>query len=68
MGEVVDGVLYVGEQTLLHPSATIYLEPAYQQELRRRISIIKDHSGQDFMPVLDDLVREAKRAAKAKRP
>ena len=68
MGEVVDGVLYVGEQTLLYPSPIIYLDPAYQKELRRRVSIIKDQSGQDFMPVLDDLVREAKKAEKAKHP
>ena len=44
---------------------TIYLDPAYQRELRRRASIIKDHSGQDFMLVLDDLVKEAAQEAKS---
>jgi hypothetical protein len=35
------------------------LDPGYQQELRRRAAIIKDYSGQDFMPAIDDLVRQA---------
>lgn len=66
MGEVVDGVLCVGEQTLLYPSPTIYLDPVYQRELRRRASIIKEFSGQDFISVIDDLVREARKTEKGK--
>jgi hypothetical protein len=58
--EVIDGVLYVGEQTLWYPSPQIYLEPAYQQELRRRITIIKEWSGQDFITGLDELIEKGK--------
>jgi hypothetical protein len=61
MGEVVDAVLNVGEQTLVYPSPTIYLDPAYQRELRRHARIIKEFSGQDFMPVIDELVKEARK-------
>ena len=58
--------MYLGpDRTFLYPSPTIYLDPAYQQELRRRASIIKEHTGQDFMPALDDLVKEAAKEAKA---
>jgi len=65
MGEVVDGILYLGgDQTKLFPSPTIYLEPAYQQQLRRRAAIIKEYNGQDFLPTLDDLVKEAQQAGK----
>lgn len=61
MGRVVDGVLYLGgDETTLYPSPTIYLEPVYQQQLRERALIIKEFNGQDFMPVLDDLVAEGK--------
>ena len=66
LGDVVDGLLYVGDQTFLYPSPTIYLDPAYQRELRRHASIIKEFSGQDFMPVIDELVNEARKAEKQK--
>jgi hypothetical protein len=66
MGEVVDGVLNVGGQTLVYPSPTIYLDPVYLRELRRRAQIIKESNGQDFTPVIDDLVREAKQTEKGK--
>jgi hypothetical protein len=66
LSDVVDGVLSVGGQTFHYPSPTIYLEPVYQRELRRRASIIKEFSGQDFMPVIDDLVREASKAQERK--
>jgi hypothetical protein len=59
MGEVVDGVLFVGVQTFAYPPPTIYLEPVYQRELRRRAAIIKEFSGQDFAPAIDELVKEA---------
>jgi len=63
MGEVVDGVLYLGgDETRVFPPASIYLEPAYQKELRRRIRIIKAYNGQDFEPILDDLIKEAEGA------
>ena len=60
MGNVVDGLLYVGGNHSLYPSPTIYLDPVYQQELRRRALIIKNYSGQDFMPGIDELVKEGK--------
>jgi hypothetical protein len=67
MGEVVDGVLYLGgDETRLFPSPTIYLEPAYQLQLRGRAEIIKEFNGQDFGPTLDDLVKEAEQAEKMK--
>ena len=66
MGDVVDGLLYIGDQTLLYPPPTIYLDPDYQRELRRRASIIKEFSGQDFIPAIDDLVNEARKAEKEK--
>jgi hypothetical protein len=65
MGKVIDGVLYLGgDETKLFPSPAIYLEPAYQQQLRHRAVIIKEFNGQDFMPVLDDLIKEAQQAEK----
>lgn len=61
LGEVVDGVLYLGgDKTVIFPSPTIYLEPVYQQQLRQRARIIKESNGQDFESVLDDLIRQAK--------
>jgi hypothetical protein len=60
MGNVVDGLLYVGGNHSLYPSPTIYLDPVYQQELRRRALIIKNYNGQDFMPGIDELVKEGK--------
>lgn len=59
MGDVVDGVLNVGAQTFAYPSPKIYLDPDYQRELRRRAAIIKEFSGQDFITVIDELVKEA---------
>jgi hypothetical protein len=60
MGNVVDGLLYVGGNHSLYPSPTIYLDPVYQRELRRRALIIKNYNGQDFMPGIDELVKEGK--------
>jgi hypothetical protein len=62
MAEVVDAVLWVGEPVLTYPSPKIYLEPGYLQELRRRVSIIKEWNGQDFVTTLDELVEQARRA------
>jgi hypothetical protein len=59
MGDVVDGVLYVGDQTFVYPPPAIYLDPDYLRELRRRAAIIKEFSGQDFTPAIDQLVKEA---------
>jgi hypothetical protein len=61
MGNVVDGVLNVGDQTSLYPPPAIYLDPDYQRELRRRAAIIKEFSGQDFTPAIDELVKEAQK-------
>lgn len=66
MGEVVDGVLYLGgDETRVFPPPSIYLEPVYQKELRRRIRIVKAYNGQDFEPILDDLIKEASSPDKA---
>lgn len=61
INEVIDGLLYVGEQSFLYPPPSIYLEPAFQRELRRRAAIIKAFSGQDFIAAIDELVREARK-------
>ena len=58
IGEVVDGVLYVGGNSSLFPSPEIYLDEAYAKELRRRAAIVREMSGQDFVAVVDDLVKE----------
>lgn len=69
MGDVVDGIVYLGgDETRIFPSPSVYLEPAYQQQLRKRAAIIKEYNGQDFLPILDDLVEEAEQAAKAAVP
>jgi hypothetical protein len=60
MGDVVDGLLYVGGDSSLFPSPTIYLDPAYARELRRRCAIIREETGQDFVAVVNDLVREGR--------
>jgi hypothetical protein len=66
MDRVVDGVLYLGgDETRVFPPPSIYLDPVYQKELRRRIRIIKAYNGQDFEPILDDLIREASAPEKA---
>jgi hypothetical protein len=41
------------------PPPTIYLGPDYQRELRRRVTIIKEFSGQNFMPAIDELVKRS---------
>jgi hypothetical protein len=66
MGNVVDGVLYIGEQTFLYPPPAIYLDPDYQRELRRRAGIIKEFSGQDSTPAIDELVKEASKSREQK--
>jgi hypothetical protein len=63
--DVIDGVLFVGDQTFRYPSPSIYLDPDYQRELRRRIAIIKEFSGQDFGPGLDELIKQAGKAEPA---
>jgi hypothetical protein len=65
MGNVVDGVLYLGgDQTRAFPSPSIYLDPVYQAELRKRAAIIKAYNGQDFGVILDDLIKGAQAAEK----
>jgi hypothetical protein len=66
VGSVIDGLLYLGGNHSVYPSPTIYLDPAYQRELRRRAAIIKAYSGQDFGPKIDELVREGRRLQGAK--
>jgi hypothetical protein len=60
IGEVVDGVLYVGGNSSLFPSPEIYLDETYAKELRRRAAIVKEMSGQDFVAVVDDLIKEGR--------
>ena len=63
MGEVVDGIIYLGgDETRIFPPTAIYLEPAYQQQLRKRAAIIKEYNGQDFLVILDDMVKEAEQS------
>jgi hypothetical protein len=60
MGKVVDGVLYLGgDETRVFPPPSIYLEPVYQAQLRKRAALIKEYNGQDFGVILDDLIKEA---------
>lgn len=60
MGRVVDGLLYLGgDETRIFPPASIYADPVYQRQLRERATILKAYSGQDFLPILDDLVKDA---------
>ena len=66
--DVVDGLLYVGGDTSLFPSPEIYLDAAYAKELRRRAAIIKQMSGQDFVAVVDDLVKEGRDQAALANP
>lgn len=63
MRDVVDALLNLGGDHSVYPSPTIYLDTAFQVELRRRASIIKDYGGQDFLSVIDDLVRQGEREA-----
>jgi len=60
IGDVVDGVLYAGGNSSLFPSPEIYLDAAYAKELRRRAAIVREMSGQDFVAVVDDLVKEGR--------
>ena len=62
LGDMFDGVLWVGPPDPAYPPPSIYAEPAYQRELRRRIGLIKAYGGQDFGPALDDLLRQARQA------
>jgi len=68
IGDVVDGLLYVGGDTSLFPSPEIYLDAAYAKELRRRAAIIKQMSGQDFVAVVDDLIKEGRDQANLANP
>lgn len=60
IGDVVDGLLNAGGDSSLFPSPTIYLDRTYAKELRRRAAIIRQMSGQDFVAVVDDLVKEGR--------
>lgn len=60
MAQVTDGLLYVGGDSSLYPSPAIYLDKVYARELRRRCAIVREMTGQDFVAVLNDLVKEAR--------
>lgn len=60
IGDVVDGVLYVGGNSSLFPSPEIYLDAVYAKELRRRAAIVTEMTGQNFVAVVDDLVQEGR--------
>jgi hypothetical protein len=68
IGDVVDGVLYVGGNSSLFPSPEIYLDAAYAKELHRRAAIVREMSGQDFVAVVDDLVKEGRDQAALANP
>jgi hypothetical protein len=68
IGDVVDGVLYVGGNSSLFPSPEIYLDETYAKELRRRAAIVREMSGQDFVAVVDDLVKEGRDQAALANP
>jgi hypothetical protein len=68
IGEVADGILYVGGNTSLFPSPEIYLDTSYAGELRRRATIVRDMTGQDFVAVVDDLVKEGRDQAALANP
>ena len=68
IGEVVDGILNVGGNSSLFPSPEIYLDEAYAKELRRRAAIVREMSGQDFVAVVDDLVKEGRDQASLANP
>jgi hypothetical protein len=62
MREVVDGLLWLGADTSrVDPSPDIYLDPAYQKELRRRAAILSEVHGFEYEAELQDLVDEALR-------
>lgn len=57
MADVVDSLLYLGpKNTTVDPDPAIYLDSAYQGELRRRAQILQAVHGLDFLPELDALV------------
>jgi len=68
IGDVVDGLLYVGGNASLFPSPEIYLDRAYASELRRRAAVVRDMSGQDFVAVVDDLIKEGRDQAALANP
>lgn len=54
LDRVIDAVVYVGaDKTTVDPDPSIYRDPAYQAELRRRARILKDVFGLDFESDLD---------------
>ncbi len=55
----VDGLLWLGGNHADYPPASVYRDPAYQEELRRRAGILKAYSGQDFGPTLEALFQAA---------
>ncbi|RUO93081.1 hypothetical protein D7Y11_11375 [Corallococcus sp. AB018] len=65
MRDVVDGLLWLGMgRDRVDPPAELYLEPAYQHELRRRAAILSEVNGGDYAQDLQSLIDEA-RAAKS---
>lgn len=59
LAAAVDALLWLGGNHSDYPPASVYRDPAYQAELRRRAGIIKAYSGQDFGPTLEALFAEA---------
>ncbi len=61
MREVMDGLLWLGgDKTRVDPSPEIYLEPTYQNELRRRAAILSEVHGADHGQELQELVDAAR--------
>jgi hypothetical protein len=62
--DVVDGFLFLGpDASTVEADPSIYREPAYQAELRRRAVILKDVYGLDFLPDLEALIATSKPGA-----
>jgi hypothetical protein len=60
LSETIDAVLNLGtDATAVEPSPSIYLEPQYQAELRRRAAILKEVFGIDFAADLDAEIARA---------
>ncbi len=54
--QVVDGLFNIPEDPEAEPDPSIYRDPAYQAELRRRAVILKEVHGFDFLSQLEEIL------------
>ena len=65
MRAVVDALLWLGpEEHSVDPAPSIYREPEYERELRRRAPILKEVYGMDFLPELEELLAKSATTSK----